>query len=611
MNLLRAGTAAWLAAGALGTWLGMQAVRSELMMVVWNVAEDAPANVMGAVAGALWLVGLLAWIPARLIGMSRATAVFAVLLAVASVLRAAWVSPGLTPAFAFAACIAWMWWFPAWLRAGMSAGHARLLPVSIVLGVVLQQAAQAALHGLDLNVMVGWPAAGATVLIALAFVATVTSQRAGDTAAAADAGGAASAAAVGPYLFLLMTLLANPARISLSSGLAPAVAIALTQAGLLAGLALASWRGARWLGLIALCAMPVLDRFDGWPAAALLFVAVSTATAAFVWAFGATRPGLGRVHTWFAAGALAMFALIFAFYSRTEWPWAWTIAMVLLALVALPGRRTAPPMPATAVALGAAAGVLGLALGQIPSGAVPARTASSGVSMLDYNIHQGLDARSLPGIQAIADLVESVDADIVTLQEVNRGMNLSGGVDNLAWLSWRLPQYHVAYGPMHGALYGNVILSRFPIAAQGWQRYEAGLKRQPRGFVWTRLATPLGELTVVSTHLASYESAAAREDRAAQSKALAALAPRVRTVLAGDLNDEPDSETVGQLVRAGLADAVRQAGLTDAKTFHALAPVRRIDYVLLSQDLKALSARIPEVWNSDHRPVLVSIGPAH
>jgi hypothetical protein len=52
--------------GALGTWLGIHALRAYLTMVVWNVAEDAPATQMGLVALSVWVVG-----PARLVAHAR------------------------------------------------------------------------------------------------------------------------------------------------------------------------------------------------------------------------------------------------------------------------------------------------------------------------------------------------------------------------------------------------------------------------------------------------------------------------------------------------------------------------------------------------------------
>ena len=51
-----------------GIWLGSHGLRAYLMMVVWNVAEDGSATQHGAVALGVWIVGLLGWVPARLLG---------------------------------------------------------------------------------------------------------------------------------------------------------------------------------------------------------------------------------------------------------------------------------------------------------------------------------------------------------------------------------------------------------------------------------------------------------------------------------------------------------------------------------------------------------------
>src|SRR5688572_31516784 len=62
--------------GALGVWLGVHALRAYFTMVVWNVAEDAPATQMGLVALGVWVVGLAAWLPARALGQRRAVWLF-------------------------------------------------------------------------------------------------------------------------------------------------------------------------------------------------------------------------------------------------------------------------------------------------------------------------------------------------------------------------------------------------------------------------------------------------------------------------------------------------------------------------------------------------------
>jgi endonuclease/exonuclease/phosphatase family metal-dependent hydrolase len=76
-------------------------------------------------------------------------------------------------------------------------------------------------------------------------------------------------------------------------------------------------------------------------------------------------------------------------------------------------------------------------------------------------------------------------------------------------------------------------------------------------------------------------------------------------VLMGDLNAPPDAPELAPLFRR-LRDvwpSVGDLGLT----YPASTPVRRIDYVLVSEGLRALDVRVPAVTSSDHRPVIADL----
>ena len=45
----------------------------------------------------------------------------------------------------------------------------------------------------------------------------------------------------------------------------------------------------------------------------------------------------------------------------------------------------------------------------------------------------------------------------------------------------------------------------------------------------------------------------------------------------------------------------------DAKTFPSDKPVEKIDYIFVSRDIKVLSAYVPEIIASDHRPLVAEI----
>ena len=103
--------------------------------------------------------------------------------------------------------------------------------------------------------------------------------------------------------------------------------------------------------------------------------------------------------------------------------------------------------------------------------ALAARVPPEDVRVMTYNIHQGFDARPSPTAPAIADVIEEANADLVALQEVNRGANIAGGADLVAYLRWRFPDHHVVFAPSYTNVMGNAIISRYPTLNWGWAHY--------------------------------------------------------------------------------------------------------------------------------------------
>ncbi|HLZ47317.1 MAG TPA: hypothetical protein VKR80_01550, partial [Candidatus Limnocylindria bacterium] len=179
---------------ALGTWMGIQAVRMAVAMIIWNVAEDN-TTLAGEYAALLWAVGIGGSFLVRFVPLRRRALWLAALFGVLVVLRQALPGESSSPAFAFAAWAVWLWWLPEFIRT--TAARRADLASGVVLGVALQVAGQIALHGLDLELVSGPTAVIAAIALAGAFVLL---QR--DEPEAAPAGGAWGAFALGPFLFV-------------------------------------------------------------------------------------------------------------------------------------------------------------------------------------------------------------------------------------------------------------------------------------------------------------------------------------------------------------------------------------------------------------------------
>ncbi|MCG0238352.1 MAG: hypothetical protein L6E13_03570 [Firmicutes bacterium] len=229
-------------AGAAGVWLGIQGLRLFLTMVVWNVAEDQPATRMALWALGLYLPGLLAWVPARLAGGARPAWRFGLLFGLLTVLRPVRFGPVWTPALAFTAWIAWLWWWPAFLQELVRRRALGAAVPGILLGLMAQVAGQTALGGLDLPYLRSPGARAAAVLLVGAFLLCLWQLHRGpDREKGAPAGGeeasaALGAALTGPYLFLQLTWLANLGRIEIFGDWELAAAALFVQAGLASGL---------------------------------------------------------------------------------------------------------------------------------------------------------------------------------------------------------------------------------------------------------------------------------------------------------------------------------------------------------------------------------------
>ncbi len=592
---------------ALGTWLGIHAVRLCLAMIVWNVAEDDTAAA-GYWAIGIWVAGIAGALLARRVLGDRAARWLGALFAILVVLRQAFPGEYTSPAFAFAAWITWLAWLPAFVTLLARARRLDVVAAGIVLGTALQVAGQTALHGLDLFVLVDTAALVAALALAAAFVGALWRVDASAASESGAPGGAWGALAVGPFLFVELTLLANPGRLETLTGLAPAQVAAALALGLVAALAALAFvrLGAR--ARMALGVIAVLALVPGRGLGPLAIVVLSLAQVALAASLAAAfERGGRRVHLFAAIGAIAFFVLLFAFYSfRDRVDLAWPVAAAIVVLAGASRGAPAVSEGRRALAAGAVALAGALAFAAQPSPPEHGLVLRDQVRVLTYNVHEGLDFWSVPSPVALADVIGVSDTEIVALQEVNRGWNIAGGVDLLAWLRWRFPGYQVAYGGMDTALLGNAILSRYPIVESGVGVLPRGKSALPRGYVWARVESLYGPLLVASAHFVAYDGFT--DDRTAQAEALVGFwAGQPRTILAGDYNSHPEDPAIARIRAAGLVDAAAAQGLGATPTYASGRPYERIDYVFVSRDLEPAAARIPATTASDHSPVLVTL----
>ncbi|MGH3347931.1 MAG: endonuclease/exonuclease/phosphatase family protein, partial [Nocardioides sp.] len=125
------------------------------------------------------------------------------------------------------------------------------------------------------------------------------------------------------------------------------------------------------------------------------------------------------------------------------------------------------------------------------------------LTVLTLNLHAGRTKAGRLDLERVASELRSWDADLVLLQEVDRGRRRSDGVDQMRWLARRLG-FEAAYGATDRSRpgsNGNGILSRWPITDVRLR----DLPRAPgyfrRGLVRATVDVRGREIDVFSTHL--------------------------------------------------------------------------------------------------------------
>ena len=240
------------------------------------------------------------------------------------------------------------------------------------------------------------------------------------------------------------------------------------------------------------------------------------------------------------------------------------------------------------------------------------------VTVLVFNIHAGKDAGGKDNLEAVAKLAGDVGADLVLLQEVDRGTKRSGNVDQVDVLATRT-RFAPAFGrslDYDGGRYGIAALSRHGIVAQFTEalpvkpvQARAGGSYEPRAALVVVAGTPIGNLTAVNTHLDASREESYRLQESAHILTLIARSRKSRLpiVAGGDFNTEPGSEVHKRLLAGGLRDAWLECGSGNGFTYPADKPIKRIDYLFLTGALRCTAARVIDTRISDHRPLLVTV----
>lgn len=619
---------------------GVQLLRAFLPMLIFVLRDRFgwSAIELGLLALLLFLTSALAPLLNRWLGAGRMLATTAVTLTLTRLLIQWWTGDPLVDLLLAGLGVAAFGLFLPTIasiqfaQTTRNGGDNRATTAAILSGLLLEMA----LHGSGLTYDLLWqhglvPALLITLLGALQIGMFVLLRPTLPTLQPADSPGIRALAwsAFGPFLGLQLLLYLNLARLTALTGWSLPLAFLLMMVAHLTGIGLLYLPHTFRRGVIASGFVIVV----GWLLAAQFGIGGSTAvttllgipvTAGLLHAtfdfltHRQTYPGIGRTAAAHTVGNVLLVIVIFATYARFDIVLPFDsnllplLALLWLGIFGLMGLRGRENLLVTngrfRLLLPPLALLLIVPIWQWATWQTPQTTpaTSDSLRVMTYNLHNGFDPQGLLDLEALAQVIEAQNVDIVGLQEVSRGWVINGSVEMVTWLEQRLGMTAV-FTPTADDIWGIAILSRVPIRSwddgplppdtlllrRGWQRIE--------------IETANGEpLTIINTHLQHVRADSPIRQQQVEVL-LQAWANTPRTVLTGDFNATPTTAEMNLLWAAGWRDAVADSGLQPGLTSPAPNPNARIDYILTTPDLTTDQVAIPNTPASDHLGVAATI----
>ncbi len=224
------------------------------------------------------------------------------------------------------------------------------------------------------------------------------------------------------------------------------------------------------------------------------------------------------------------------------------------------------------------------------------------MKVMSFNTQHCLDyTERRIDFQLMADAIKECNADIVGLNEM-RGEGThpeyTAQTEKLSELTGMEHYFfakaiELAHGP-----YGNAFLSKIPIVKMENIPIPDPNPRKYSGYYETRCLIKVlleNGVTVLVTHFGL--------NRDEQENAVATVLENLeekKCILMGDFNLLPESDVLLP-IRERMKDTA-DIFSSPLLSFPSDKPDRKIDYIFVSPDIEVVSADIPEIVASDHRP---------
>ena len=231
------------------------------------------------------------------------------------------------------------------------------------------------------------------------------------------------------------------------------------------------------------------------------------------------------------------------------------------------------------------------------------------IKLMTFNILHGYNFAQKNGIDLalMADTIRNCGGEIVGLNEV-RDEGRDEDYTAQAKIIAQQLGYHWYFAKaidFPGGPYGNALISKYPILSAETHLIEDPLVKDEDTYYETRCIIKAvievpgisGGLTVLASHFGLAQS----EKRNAVAKFLELTEGQTGPyVFMGDLNMQPDDEKL-RPVYARLKDTacvMAEPKLSCPSDY----PDQKIDYIFVNRETEVLSADIPAIVASDHRP---------